>query len=61
MSVFNRAHLIYRINDSFVQKLKKTDTLSIDAGWYRVHQITKCHLMEISPDDYKYDYLNDSN
>jgi hypothetical protein len=55
MSVFNRAHIIYRIADAFVERLKKTDTLSIDAGWYRVHQITKCHLMQIQPDDYKFD------
>lgn len=54
-SVFNRVHIIYRIADPNVAKLKKTDTLSIDAGWYRVHQITKCNLMEITPDDYKFD------
>lgn len=58
MSIFNRCHLIYRINDAFVSKLKQTDTISIDAGWYRVHQITKCHLMEINPDNYKFDRLN---
>ena len=55
MSIFNRAHVIYRIPDIHVAKLKKTDTLSIDAGWYRVHQIMKCNLMEINPDDYKFD------
>ena len=55
MSIFNRAHVIYRIADAHVAKLKKTDTLSIDAGWYRVHQIMKCNLMEINPDDYKFD------
>jgi len=53
--LFNRCHIIYRINDGAVQKLKETDTLSIDAGWYRVHQITKCNMMEINPDDYKFD------
>ena len=57
MSVFNRAHIIYRIPDSHLAKLKKTDTLSIDAGWYRCHQIMKCNLMEINPDDYKFDRL----
>ena len=57
MSVFNRAHIIYRIADPNVTKLKKTDTLSIDAGWYRVHQIMKCNLMEITPDDYKIDRI----
>lgn len=57
MSIFNRVHIIYRILDSNVAKLKKTDTLSIDAGWYRVHQIMKCNLMEINPDDYKFDRL----
>lgn len=58
MSVFNRCHLIYRIKDEFVSKLKQTDTVSIDAGWYRVHQITKCHLMEINPDNYKFDRID---
>ena len=53
--LFNRCHIIYRINDENVQKLKETDTLSIDAGWYRVHQITKCNMMEINPDNYKFD------
>ena len=55
MSIFNRAHVIYRIQDENLAKLKNTDTLSIDAGWYRVHQITKCNMMEINPDDYKFD------
>ena len=59
MSIFNRAHVIYRIPDAHVAKLKKTDTLSIDAGWYRVHQIMKCNLMEINPDDYKFDRTKD--
>jgi len=53
--LFNRCHIIYRINDKNVQQLKATDTLSIDAGWYRVHQITKLNMMEISPDNYKFD------
>jgi len=55
MSIFNRVHVIYRIQDDNLAKLKNTDTLSIDAGWYRVHQITKCNMMEINPDDYKFD------
>ncbi len=53
--LFNRGHIIYRIIDDAVQKLKETDTLSIDAGWYRVHQVTKCNMMEINPDNYKFD------
>jgi len=53
--LFNRCHIIYRIVDDAVQKLKETDTLSIDAGWYRVHQVTKCNMMEINPDNYKFD------
>jgi geranylgeranyl pyrophosphate synthase len=53
--LFNRCHIIYRIQDDAVQMLKDTDTLSIDAGWYRVHQITKCNMMEINPDNYKFD------
>jgi hypothetical protein len=57
MSVFNRSHIIYRIADVNVEKLKQTDTVSIDAGWYRVHQITKCHMMDIKPDDYKFDRI----
>jgi len=59
MSIFNRAHVIYRISDEHVAKLKNTDTLSIDAGWYRVHQITKCNMMEINPDDYKFDRIKE--
>tara|TARA_R110000751_G_scaffold251345_1_gene350795 strand:+ start:61 stop:498 length:438 start_codon:yes stop_codon:yes gene_type:complete len=54
--LFNRCHIIYRIKTDAVQILKETDTLSIDNGWYRVHQITKCNMMEIKPDNYKYDY-----
>jgi len=53
--LFNRCHIIYRINDPYLEMLKDTDTLSIDAGWYRVHQVTKCNMMEISPDNYKFD------
>ena len=53
--LFNRCHVIYRINDVYLEMLKDTDTLSIDAGWYRVHQVTKCNMMEINPDNYKFD------
>jgi len=53
--LFNRCHVIYRIKDPYLEMLKDTDTLSIDAGWYRVHQVTKCNMMEISPDNYKFD------
>ena len=53
--LFNRCHVIYRIQDPTVQKLKDTDTLSIDAGWYRVSQVTKCNMMHINPDNYKFD------
>jgi hypothetical protein len=59
MSIFNRVHIIYRIADPNVAKLKQTDTLSVDAGWYRVHQITKCNMMEINPDDYKFDRIEE--
>jgi hypothetical protein len=53
--LFNGCHIIYRIQDTAVQKLKDTDTLSIDAGWYRVSQVTKCNMMHINPDNYKFD------
>ena len=53
--LFNRCHIIYRVQDDAVQLLKDTDTFSVDAGWYRVHQITKCNMMEINPDNYKFD------
>jgi len=53
--LFNRCHVIYRISDVYLEMLKDTDTLSVDAGWYRVHQITKCNMMEIKPDNYKFD------
>jgi hypothetical protein len=53
--LLNRCHVIYRINDVYLEMLKDTDTLSIDAGWYRVHQVTKCNMMEINPDNYKFD------
>ena len=57
--LFNRCHVIYRISDPYLEMLKATDTLSIDAGWYRVHQIMKCNLMEINPDDYKFDRIKE--
>ena len=47
----------YELLDFGIITPKKTDTLSIDAGWYRVHQITKCHMMDIKPDDYKFDRI----
>ena len=53
--LINRCHIIYRIQDTALQVLKDTDTLSIDAGWYRVHQVTKCNMMEINPSNYKFD------
>ena len=53
--LINRCHIIYRIQDDALQVLKDTDTLSIDAGWYRVHQATKCNMMEIKPSNYKFD------
>jgi hypothetical protein len=53
--LINRCHIIYRIQDKALQVLKDTDTFSIDAGWYRVHQVTKCNMMEIKPSNYKFD------
>jgi len=53
--LINRCHIIYRIHDKALQVLKDTDTLSIDAGWYRVHQVTKLNMMEITPSSYKFD------
>jgi hypothetical protein len=53
--LFNRCHIIYRVQDDAVQLLKDTDTFSVDAGWYRVHQVTKLNMMEINPDNYKFD------
>ena len=53
--LINRCHIIYRIQDKALQVLKDTDTLSVDAGWYRVHQVTKCNMMEIKPSNYKFD------
>jgi len=55
VDLVNRCHIIYRIQDDAVQVLKDTDTLSIDAGWYRVSQVTKCNMMHILPDNYKFD------
>ena len=59
IDLFNRCHIIYRINDDAMQYLKETDTFSIDAGWYRVHQVTKCNMMKITPDNYKFDETNE--
>ena len=53
--LINRCHIIYRIKDTALQVLKDTDTFSVDAGWYRVHQVTKCNMMEIKPSNYKFD------
>jgi hypothetical protein len=55
VDLVNRCHIIYRIQDDALQVLKDTDTLSIDAGWYRVSQVTKCNMMHINPDNYKFD------
>jgi hypothetical protein len=53
--LINRCHIIYRIQDNALQVLKDTDTFSVDAGWYRVHQVTKCNMMEIKPSNYMFD------
>lgn len=53
--LFNRCHIIYRIQDTAMQRLKQTDTLSIDAGWYRCHMIAKMHMQETTPNSYIYD------
>ena len=51
----NRCHIIYRIQDKALQLLKDTDTLSIDAGWYRCHMIAKMHMQETKPANYMFD------
>ena len=53
--LINRCHIIYRIKDTALQVLKDTDTLSIDAGWYRCHMIAKMHMQETKPSSYMYD------
>jgi hypothetical protein len=55
VDLVNRCHIIYRIIDDAVQLLKDTDTLSIDAGWYRCHMISKMHMQETKPTSYMYD------
>jgi hypothetical protein len=55
VDLVNRCHIIYRIQDDAVQLLKDTDTLSIDAGWYRCHMIAKMHMQETKPTSYMYD------
>jgi hypothetical protein len=55
VDLVNRCHIIYRIIDDGVQLLKDTDTLSIDAGWYRCHMISKMHMQETKPTSYMYD------
>ena len=55
VDLVNRCHIIYRIQDDALQVLKDTDTLSIDAGWYRCHMIAKMHMQETTPDSYKFD------
>jgi len=53
--LINRCHIIYRIADDALQVLKSTDTVSIDAGWYRCHMIAKMHMQETKPSSYMYD------
>ena len=57
LSLCNRVHLIYRIQDTkgHINKLKQFDTISIDHGWYRCTQITHGNCTKTSPDNYKYD------
>ena len=55
VDLVNRCHIIYRIQDTAVQLLKDTDTLSIDAGWYKCHMIAKMHMQETKPSSYLYD------
>ena len=55
--LFNRCHIIYRVQDDALQYLKDTDTFSVDAGWYRVSQVTKLNMMHINPDNYKFDEI----
>ena len=54
-SIFNLIHIIYRIIDPNLEKLKKYDTLSIDTEWYNTYQITKQHMLHTTNDDYKFD------
>jgi hypothetical protein len=55
LSIFNHVHIIYRIKDINIERLKQTDTVSVDADWYRVYQVTKMQMIKTYPDDYKYD------
>lgn len=55
LSIFNLVHIIYRITDPNIDKLKKFDTISIDTKWYNTYQMIKCQTMHTTNDDYKYD------
>ena len=56
LGVFNRVHIIYRIEDRYpIDLLKNTDTISIDTGKYASIQSMKGCMQRITPDDYKYD------
>ncbi len=59
LGVFNRVHVIYRIEDRYpIDLLKSTDTISIDTGKYASIQSMKGCMQRITPDDYKYDRNN---
>lgn len=52
-----RAHIIYRIEDTNVNKLKHTDEVMIDCGVYNVLCFTKLTGMQVSYADYANDTL----
>ncbi len=47
-----RAHIIYRIEDASIHKLKPTDEIMIDAETFNVLCYTKLNGMEVSYADY---------
>lgn len=53
--VFNSSHILCRTSAPVIDRLKPTDTITVDVRPYHIYCVTKQAMMHVSPENYAVD------
>ena len=51
----NTCHILVRVSLPIIEKLKPTDTITLDVEPYNVYTVTKWNMQHVQPIDYSFD------
>jgi hypothetical protein len=51
----NTCHILVRVSLPIIEKLKPSDTITLDVEPYNVYTITKWNMQHVAPTDYSFD------